>query len=85
MERDELIVMLRRRGRTQAQIARRLGMTQQGVAKALSRLPKAGRDPRACAVTAAVTAPVPRCPTERARVVRRGQLVRGRPAPEEMK
>jgi transcriptional regulator len=43
VERDELVVTLRRRGRTQAQIARRLGMTQQGVAKALSESPKAGR------------------------------------------
>lgn len=43
MERDELIVTLRRLGRTQTQIARRLGMTQQGVAKALSESPKAGR------------------------------------------
>ena len=49
MERDELIVTLRRRGRRQAQIARRLGMTQQGVAKALSRIAegRSGRDPRA--------------------------------------
>jgi transcriptional regulator len=49
MERDELIVMLRRLGRTQTQIARRLGMTQQGVAKALSRIAEGrpGRDPRA--------------------------------------
>ena len=43
MERDELIVALRRRGRTQAQIAGRLGMTQQGVAKAFPESPKAGR------------------------------------------
>ena len=49
MERDELIVTLRRRVRTQAQIGRRLGMTQQGVAKALSRIAEGrpGRDPRA--------------------------------------
>ena len=49
MERDELIVTLRRLGRTQTQIAHRLGMTQQGVAKALSRIAKgrSGRDPRA--------------------------------------
>jgi transcriptional regulator len=49
MERDELIVTLRRRGRTQAQIARPLGMTQQRVAKALSRIAEGtpGRDPRA--------------------------------------
>jgi len=49
MERDELIVTLRRLGRTQTQIARRLGMTQQGVAKALSRIAEGrpGRDPRA--------------------------------------
>jgi transcriptional regulator len=49
MERDELIVTLRRRGRTQARIARRLGMTQQGVAKARSRIAECrpGRDPRA--------------------------------------
>ena len=45
MERDELIVTLRRRGRTQAQIARRLGMTQQGVAKAHSRIAE-GRSQR---------------------------------------
>jgi transcriptional regulator len=49
MERDELIVTLRRRGRTQAQIARQLGMTQQGVANALSRIAdgRPGRDLRA--------------------------------------
>ena len=49
MERDELIVALRRRGRTQAQIAGRLGMTQQGVAKALSKIAEGrpGRDLRA--------------------------------------
>ena len=49
MERDELIMTLRRLGRTQTQIARRLGMTQQGVAKALSRIAegRSGRDPRA--------------------------------------
>ena len=49
MERDELIMTLRRLGRAQTQIARRLGMTQQGVAKALSRIAEGrpGRDPRA--------------------------------------
>ena len=68
MELDELIVTLRRRGRTQAQIARRLGMTQQGVAKALSRIAEGrpGRDPRASR-NGSFTA-LCRCPAERALV-----------------
>jgi hypothetical protein len=47
-ERDELIVKLSRRGWSQAQIGRRLGMTQQGVAKALRRIAEGrhARDPR---------------------------------------
>ena len=68
---------LGRLGRTQAQIARRHGMTQQGVAMALFRIADgsraATREPEP--VTAAVTASVPQCPTGRVIVVRRGQLL----------
>jgi transcriptional regulator len=48
-KRDALIVRLRRKGWSQAKIARRLGHTQQGVSKALQRIAEGrlGRDPRA--------------------------------------
>ncbi len=47
-ERDALIIKRRRKGWSQVKIARRLGMTQQGVSKALNRTAegRAGRDPR---------------------------------------
>jgi transcriptional regulator len=47
-ERDALIFRLRRKGWSQAQDARRLGDTQQGVSKALQRIAEGrlGRGPR---------------------------------------
>lgn len=49
VERDELIVELRRRGCTLAHIGRRVGMSANGVLHALRRIEEGrpGRDPRA--------------------------------------
>jgi DNA-binding MarR family transcriptional regulator len=46
-ERDALIVRSRRKGWSPTKIARRLGLTQQGVSKALQRIAESrpGRDP----------------------------------------
>jgi DNA-binding MarR family transcriptional regulator len=48
IQRDELIVELRRKGLSQSKIARRLGVTQQGISKALRRIAEGrlGRDAR---------------------------------------
>jgi DNA-binding NarL/FixJ family response regulator len=47
-QRDELILRLLARGYSQAQIARRIGYTQQGISKAIRRIRagRPGRDPR---------------------------------------
>jgi DNA-binding CsgD family transcriptional regulator len=49
MQKDELIVKLRRQGLSQAKIGKRLGLTQQGISKAIRRISEGrlGRDPRA--------------------------------------
>ena len=48
IERDELIVKLARQGYSQSKIARQLGVTQQGISKALKRIAEGriGRDAR---------------------------------------